>query len=525
MSDKPKNDSDKDISDHKADTSTEATEVAANASAPQKPRPDDIGETTGQSIPEDPGAPIAASAQNADADAGDGLKETPDAPLESDVDDASPPNTPRPESADGEHDVESAQRNDAKSPSETDDKADATTPSDAEPPVDNTETTAPVAAPHNTSGTHTKRPNRKGLWVLAVLLVLGWGITGAAGYWGYQQAMRYQNQSADNQGAIEQLKNELTAQINTGQQAQVEQLKRFQQTVDGEFKALSRESTSQLQKLLSQLEEHEARLNGQQERLTGLSTTSREDWLLAEAEYLLKLANQRVLMERTPANAVALLTRADTIIERVGAGLGDRELFAIRKLLAQEITALKLVEPVDSQGIYLQLGSLAEAIEQLPTLPGQEERFRNSKAAEPMRETTWAAFKREMSNVFDFLRNSFDIRSADDELVNPIVSQQHLQLMQLNTRLLLEQAQISLLKEESVSYKESLKAASSLVNQYYFESPKRAAFSEDIIALAQKDIAPTLPDISKSLKLLHSYIADQHRLNAPSAGQINGEGA
>ncbi|HEY7774231.1 MAG TPA: uroporphyrinogen-III C-methyltransferase, partial [Marinagarivorans sp.] len=111
------------------------------------------------------------------------------------------------------------------------------------------------------------------------------------------------------------------------------------------------------------------------------------------------------------------------------------------------------------------------------------------------------------------------------ELVNPIISQQHLQLMQLNTRLLLEQAQISLLKEESVSYKESLKAASSLVNQYYFESPKRAAFSEDIIALAQKDIAPTLPDISKSLKLLHSYIADQHRLNAPSAGQINGEGA
>ena len=370
------------------------------------------------------------------------------------------------------------------------------------------------------ASTQNPKASKKGFWLLGTLIVIGWGTTAAAGYWGYQQALRYQTQNIDIQSALTTLKGELESQLSSDQQSQSNQLKALRQTVDGELKAVSREATTESQKLKLQIKEHEARLNGQQERLTGLSTTSREDWLLAEAEYLLKLANQRVLMERTPANAVALLTRADAIMERVSAGLGDRELFAIRKLLAEEITALRLIESVDTQGLYLKLGSLARAIEQLPTLPGKEERFSNSKKKEPMRETTWATFKREMDNVLSFLSNSFEMY-PDTELANPIVSQQRLQLMQLNTRLLLEQAQISLLKEDTVSYQESLKAASELVNQYYFESPKRAAFAEEVIALAQKDIAPILPDISHSLKLLHSYIAEQHRLNAPSAGLNN----
>ena len=50
----------------------------------------------------------------------------------------------------------------------------------------------------------------------------------------------------------------------------------------------------------SALSQVDQRINAQQQRLINLSTTSREDWLLAEAEYLLRLANQRVLIEREP---------------------------------------------------------------------------------------------------------------------------------------------------------------------------------------------------------------------------------
>jgi uroporphyrin-3 C-methyltransferase len=357
------------------------------------------------------------------------------------------------------------------------------------------------------------------IWVV-ILMLTGWLATAAGAYWAFLGYQADQDKAVSIQDNYSNIGKDVASQLSQVENEQKASVNALKQNLDSQLDAIKRETSSNLNSLTKQIQQHEDRLNGQQERLSNLSTTSREDWLLAEAEYLLKLANQRVLLERTPKNVVALLSRADAIIERVSAGLGDRELFAIRQLLAEEITALKLIEEVDAQGIYLKLGALAKAIDTLPTLPTPEERFSKNKTQVNEAAGIWCQFKREMGNVFQFLNDSFSMRSAD-ELANPIVSQQHLQLMQLNARLLIEQAQISLLKEDATSYQESLKAAGELINQYYFESTARAAYGQEIAMLANQDITSTLPDISRSLRLLHSYIATQHRLNQPSAGNIN----
>lgn len=400
----------------------------------------------------------------------------------------------------------------------------------------------PSLLPPNSSlpsdSTHNKQRSTKAVWIVVVLMLLGWGATAFGGYWVYLQQQASVQNTDDLTIQLGSVKAQVQQTLAQSQNEATRELTQFKQGVNTELKAIEREAMGDLQQLAGQVKEHEARLNGQQTRLAGLTTTSREDWLLAEAEYLLKLANQRVLLERTPHNVVALLSRADEIVERVSAGLGDRELFAIRKILAEETTALKMVEPVDTQGIYLKLGAIANTINSLATLPAEQERFSalpaKTSAPEPLvqvsstqtevSETFLEEFKREMGNFFLFVRSAFSWYS-EDELANPIVSQQRLQLMQLNTRLLIEQAQIALLKEEPVTYSESLKSASELASQYYFASPARQALVSELQALAQKNIAPELPDISKSLKLLHTYIAAQHRINTPSAGQLSDQGA
>lgn len=367
--------------------------------------------------------------------------------------------------------------------------------------------TDPVAPP--------AQPKRsKGLWLLFFLMVLGWLGFAALAYWYHQKQAETQERW---NGQIMTLGNQAMKKTKTKLEKVDGDIAQLQQSVKSQLATIERGSSGEVRQLRSQLKEHEARLNGQQQRLAGLSTTSKEDWLLAEAEYLLKLANQRVLLERTPDNVVALLTRADEIIQRVAAGLGDRELFAIRKLLAKETTALNIIEPVDTQGIYLKLGALADAINTLPTLPTEEERFVEVEEQAVETESAVAEIKREMGNVLNFIKNSFSLKS-EDALANPIVSQQRLQLMQLNTRLLIEQAQISLLKEETTSYQASLKAAAELINDYFFESPARRHFSQELTALAAKEITIELPDISGSLKLLHSYVAEQHRVKGTSTG-------
>ncbi|WP_054112814.1 uroporphyrinogen-III C-methyltransferase [Marinagarivorans algicola] len=381
-----------------------------------------------------------------------------------------------------------------------------------------------------------KQRSTKGVWFVVVFMLLGWGATAFGGYWVYLQQQASAQSTGDLTAQLGEVKAQVQQTLAQSQSKATRELTEFKQGVNAELKAIEREAAGDLQRLAGQIKEHEARLNGQQTRLAGLTTTSREDWLLAEAEYLLKLANQRVLLERTPDNVVALLSRADEIVERVSAGLGDRELFAIRKVLAEEITALKMVEPVDTQGIYLKLGAVANTINNLATLPAEQERFsalpattsaplaQVSSTQTDVSETFIEEFKREMGNFFIFVRSAFSWYS-EDELANPIVSQQRLQLMQLNTRLLIEQAQIALLKEEPVTYSESLKSASALASQYYFDSPARQTLVNELQALAQKNIAPELPDISESLKLLHTYSAAQHRINAPSAGQLSSQGA
>ncbi len=382
-----------------------------------------------------------------------------------------------------------------------------------------------VVVPRNTAASDKK------LWILGLLMLVGWGATGAAAYWVYQQQFGATDALENN---LAQMQIQLQQTLAQSKTEQTQVLEDFRQKVITELTNIEHTASTEANKLSQQFNDHELRLNGMQERLAALSTTSREDWLLAEAEYLLRIANQRVLLEGTPDNVVPLLVRADAIVERASKGLGDRELLAIRRLLADEITALKLLAPVDTQGVYLALESLAQNIHNLPTLPLREERFTQATTPEADNQSdtdqstyvspnpSWLTqFKTEMANVFAFLRSSFSIKS-EQELANPIVSQQRLQLMQLNTRLLIEQAQIALLKQNTTSYQASLKAASELTTQYYFDSPARNAFAQQLNDLAAQDIAPTLPDIGGSLKLLHTYIAEQHRLNAPTAGNYEG---
>ena len=360
----------------------------------------------------------------------------------------------------------------------------------------------------------------KAVWLLVILLILGWAGTGYGGYWLYQQQLQAQNADQQLAQQIDQAVANVKTQSERALQQQSAELDKARATMQQDIKAAGREAARDFTQLQAALKEHEERLNGQQQRLLGLTTTSREDWLLAEAEYLLKLANQRILLEQTPENVLALLQRADEIIEQASAGLGDRELFAIRKRLAEHITALKLIKPVDTQGTYLRLGALASSIGSLPTLPTQEERFSESSAEQTANTGWWSDFKTEFKKVLAFFEGAFRFRD-EEELANPLVSQQHLQLMQLNTRLLIEQAQIALLKNDQTTYSEALNAAAELTEQYYFESPARKTFAAELRQASSQVITVQLPDISGALKLLHAYTESLHRLR-PADTQASG---
>ena len=275
----------------------------------------------------------------------------------------------------------------------------------------------------------------------------------------------------------------------------------------------------------------EQRVIAQNKRLLAMSTVTREDWLLAEAEYLLKLANQRVLIERSAEGAEALLTEADAIMR----DLADPDLYPLRKAINNDLAALRLVQKIDVEGIYLAIDGLVNHIEALPLQPTRQQVMINSEDSalrqqgEPGTGANGEAVEAE-SGWLAKVRSSFSgfteglseyIRVRDHSVeARALLAPDATHYLQHNIQLLLERAQLALLREQPQIYSQSLLQAESYISKFLPASTAADNFRAQLKALSDKTIVAQLPDISPSLELLHAYIEELHNLKGatPAAG-------
>jgi len=220
---------------------------------------------------------------------------------------------------------------------------------------------------------------------------------------------------------------------------------------------------------------------------------------------------------------VALLRNADERLLQASQGIGDAELFAIRKALSRDLSALETVEPIDKEGVYLRLYALAERVDDLPRL--QVEAF--AELTDPVQ--TVDEERAESGWVKRFWRGLRDLAGSLDRYVRiddveapakPLVDSYATRLAALNVRLLLEQAQLALMQEEPQVYRHSLEKAQTLLRDYYLASEQNTRLQAALAELAAVEVAPELPDISGSLTLLRDYLRQLHRVQPAPKGQL-----
>lgn len=280
--------------------------------------------------------------------------------------------------------------------------------------------------------------------------------------------------------------------------------------ISGDLDKLSAEWEQQLREGLSELREmhsgHATALNAFEEKLAEqsaemarYSANDRDSWLMAEAEYLLRLANQRLIMAGDTVAAQALLKSADNILQQ----LDDVSLYAVRSAVAADIAAIRAVPKVDVEGIYLRLSALLEQADQLvifelPELPSREQASDNLGWQERLRQ----GYEEALAKLSDYI-----IIRRRDVPMQALMDPQWEGLVRQNLRMLLEQSQVSLLSGNQTLYQESLQRARYWVAEF-FESDEAAARAMDneIAALADEQVAVSMPDISRSLRALDSSI-------------------
>lgn len=335
--------------------------------------------------------------------------------------------------------------------------------------------------------------------VLALIALLA---VPALGYWSYLelQALREKQTAASTQLADE------IASKNSALRNQVNKLEDELARLDDEREA---------QNLL--LERTQTRLSDAIKQVEAGRSTSEADWRLAEAQYLLRLANQRVLMEQRPEGALTLLRSADKVL----ADLDDVSLYSLRQALAQDIAKLEAVPKLDVEGTYLRLAALIEQSRELPTLSLEQQRqlpdmlkeITPDAVDETLQQDIQSAFARAMSSL-----ESLVVIQQHDRAVEPLLSPEQGHYLRQNLQLLLEQAQLALLRQQQVIYETSLNRSIELIGRY-FDAANSAtqALSQALEQLNRLQVAPKMPNINGSLDKLQQHMADLTRLGAEAA--------
>ena len=326
-------------------------------------------------------------------------------------------------------------------------------------------------------------------------------IVGAGGaYFGWQlwQKLEAQEQAIAalpdapaSQSAVDALEN----QLQSGEQQRNQAMDSAIDELRGEFSDYRSSVDDTLDKVLTQLSQEQ--------------DTDERDWLHAEAAYLLRLANQRLQLERDVGGAAALLRTADERLVEAD----NPALVPVRREIASELAALESVPRVDRTGLYLALNAQQERVSALPLGQDVEEMIADAQ----IEETPTGGWKSQLSTFGSELKSLVTVRKHDEALEALISPEQESYLRQ-SLRLVLEQSQLALLKEEQELYDASLDKALTLIRGYYDTSDAGVqAVIERLEQLQGEEIHPELPDISGSQQALSRFI--QQRFEADSGGQ------
>lgn len=279
---------------------------------------------------------------------------------------------------------------------------------------------------------------------------------------------------------------------------------KLQQTEQGKTDA-SKELSRLQQQIISQgkLQQHTS------QRLAELPGADTDDWLIAEAEYLLRLANQRLNLEKDWQGALAILMAADGIL----AETENPQLDRIRSILAGEIVTLRAVPAVDITGAVSRIQAVQSQIVKLEwvprKLPKQVEQPETSD--DKVELTVWQNFLAKAEKGFNRMVR---IRENDKALPAPLTPDQHYYLQQ-NMQLMLEQAQVALVRQQADLYLHSINRTQAWLAEFVRnESAQAQALQQTLSELAQWNVTSTLPDISGSLIELRRYSGMQKKQSA-----------
>ena len=252
---------------------------------------------------------------------------------------------------------------------------------------------------------------------------------------------------------------------------------------------------------------------------------TRGDILIADAEYLLSIANQKLHLVGDVKSVLAAMQAADERLRESG----DPAVYKVRTVLAEEMAQLRNLSAPDFVGIASKLIYLEKLADGLPlVLPSAEtvkshEKEKNAEkpAVQPQEGDAVDAALRELKGLVT-------VRHAEQSVEVILAPEQAAALRQVLV-MRLETTRAALLRNDEKLFKDSLDAVKDWIVRHFDRSSEQAKIAlAEVDDLAGHALGITYPDISQSMTMLQNigklrFEAEQSQLKPnKSPGPVEG---
>jgi len=278
-----------------------------------------------------------------------------------------------------------------------------------------------------------------------------------------------------------------------------ERLKAVESQITG-LQGQSSEDQASINAVQGSVRSLEQRLSATEAGLVSVAASSQNSSVeldIAEIDFLLRTANERLQLFSDPSAADLALQAADVQIE----ALNDPMFLSVRQRIASARQALATVARIDRVQLSAQLTKLQSKV------PGLS--FRGEVETQPEPEFPddagwWESFKQTLSSLVTVRR-----RVAGDQSLLSLDDKDYLRQ---GLWLQLESARLALMRNDTSVYAGSLDRVNDTVKQFFRNSSSEVqALLREITVLKQVNIAPEMPDISAPWTQLRQ-LRDSRRL-------------
>lgn len=361
---------------------------------------------------------------------------------------------------------------------------------------------AAAGAPARTEPSAPPSPPRKsgGKALAVIALVLAAAAAAAAGYLWYQvqveQRLAQSQELGDIRGELNQTEVAVTAvekELETLRQRQQELGNRLDTRIEARMQELSSRQDT--------LADRSESLAQSIEKVYEDLDRSLDSWALEEVEQLLRISNHSLQLSGDISTAVAGLELADRRLEE----LANPAFLPVREQLADSITALKSLEPVDTAGLSLRLSGMAAKVQDLPLDEETERPIAGTSGDQGDAADAGDGTNRWLDAGGELLKDLGKLVRIQniEEPAKPLLAPDQRYFLYHNLRLMFSGAQIAALRGDTETFRANLEQAGQWMRDYFDTGHQGVQqLLDDVESMQGIELSPELPDISGSLTAL-----------------------